>query len=589
MADIRIVEPPRRTVSQLWQWLFVLLVVLLTAFVRYRLLDMPLERDEGEYACAGQLILQGIPPYQEVWNMKLPGTYYAYALGMAAFGQTPAGIHATLIVVNCLTIIFVFLLGQRLFGTIAGLAACATYGVLSVSPVVLGLAAHADQFVVLFAVWGAWQLWKAGEYYRWYSFLFSGVLFGLAFVMKQQGICFCFFAVTIVVLHALVSGDIFRPVFLQKLVFLGLGMLLPFAAVYGYLNQAGVFSKFWFWTFDYSRSYVSEIPLKDGLQHFGSYAHKTWPIYFSFLGFVLVSLPFVARDRALRGEIIFAAILLFFSAVGTSIGFYFREHYFVLMLPALAVFVGLAIVSLQFATANKAMKIVPPLICILILGGSLYQQRQFYFKLPANAVSQIIYKGDAPFAYMPAVGEYIRSHSGPDATVAVFGSEPEIYFYAQRRPATGYIYTYPLMEPQPYVVQMQAEMVSEIQTNKPEYLVFVNNPDSWNIRPASDLSILHWFGKYSDTFYEPVAAVEEAGVDDIVFVDGDQLKNFHMTGPNYVAVFRRKADIKHSPQLTARTPQAAVRGPTATVPHASAPGLSSQPPGPTSAGAVHRP
>lgn len=37
----------------------------------------PLERDEGEYAYAGQLMLQGIPPYQLAYNMKLPGTYAA--------------------------------------------------------------------------------------------------------------------------------------------------------------------------------------------------------------------------------------------------------------------------------------------------------------------------------------------------------------------------------------------------------------------------------------------------------------------------------------------------------------------------------
>ena len=44
------------------------------AFVRLRLLDFPLERDEGEYAYAGQLMLQGIPPYKLAYNMKLPGT-----------------------------------------------------------------------------------------------------------------------------------------------------------------------------------------------------------------------------------------------------------------------------------------------------------------------------------------------------------------------------------------------------------------------------------------------------------------------------------------------------------------------------------
>src|SRR6266436_113609 len=83
-------------------------VVLLSLSVRFRLRDMPLERDEGEYAYAGQLLLQGIPPYKEAYNMKLPGTYAAYAVIMAIFGQTPSGIHVGLALVNAASIILVF-------------------------------------------------------------------------------------------------------------------------------------------------------------------------------------------------------------------------------------------------------------------------------------------------------------------------------------------------------------------------------------------------------------------------------------------------------------------------------------------------
>ena len=67
------------------------LTLLFTAGVRYRLLDVPLERDEGEYAYAGQLILQGIPPYGEIYNMKLPGIYAAYAVILKIFGQNRKG------------------------------------------------------------------------------------------------------------------------------------------------------------------------------------------------------------------------------------------------------------------------------------------------------------------------------------------------------------------------------------------------------------------------------------------------------------------------------------------------------------------
>src|ERR1700680_276429 len=91
------------------------LVIALFAAIRYRLREMPLERDEGEYAYAGQLILQGVPPYQLAYNMKLPGTYGAYALIMAVFGQTHSGIHVGVLVMNAITTLLMFLLARRFF------------------------------------------------------------------------------------------------------------------------------------------------------------------------------------------------------------------------------------------------------------------------------------------------------------------------------------------------------------------------------------------------------------------------------------------------------------------------------------------
>jgi hypothetical protein len=227
------------------------------------------------------------------------------------------------------------------------------------------------------------------------------------------------------------------------------------------------------------------------------------------LGFILISLPFVFRDRAYRKQILFATGFLFFSIVGTAIDLNFREHYFILLLPALGLFVGLAIISLQHSTERPVFKIFPSLLCLLILGWTVYQQRVFFFQMPARAISQTIYYGDALFADMPAVGDYIRTNSMTSATVAVIGSEPEIYFYAQRHSATGYLYMYPLMEAQPFASQMQHDMISEIETNKPEFLVYVPNPDSWNIRPASDQTILKWFAQYSAA-YDKVLALGNA-------------------------------------------------------------------------------
>ena len=47
-------------------WALATIVFTLVVAIRIRLLGIPLERDEGEYAYASKLILQGITPYKLV-------------------------------------------------------------------------------------------------------------------------------------------------------------------------------------------------------------------------------------------------------------------------------------------------------------------------------------------------------------------------------------------------------------------------------------------------------------------------------------------------------------------------------------------
>ena len=52
-------------------WISLAMIILgLVIAIRLRLLGIPLERDEGEYAYAGQLMLQGIPLYKLAYSMN---------------------------------------------------------------------------------------------------------------------------------------------------------------------------------------------------------------------------------------------------------------------------------------------------------------------------------------------------------------------------------------------------------------------------------------------------------------------------------------------------------------------------------------
>ena len=73
-TDTRAVQA---SILKYWPWIAVAIIVVFVAAIRIGLLEIPLERDEGEFAYMGHLILQGIPPYKQVYNMKFPGTYVA--------------------------------------------------------------------------------------------------------------------------------------------------------------------------------------------------------------------------------------------------------------------------------------------------------------------------------------------------------------------------------------------------------------------------------------------------------------------------------------------------------------------------------
>jgi len=154
---------PTREIPPQVAAIVLLIVVAFTGLVRLRLLELPLERDEGEYAYAGQLLLQGIPPYSQSYNMKFPGMYVAYAAIMALFGQTTSAIRIGLLIVNAATIVLLYFLVARLFGRVPALIAAGSYALFSLEPTLLGLYAHATHFVNLFVVGALLLLCSGGR------------------------------------------------------------------------------------------------------------------------------------------------------------------------------------------------------------------------------------------------------------------------------------------------------------------------------------------------------------------------------------------------------------------------------------------
>jgi 4-amino-4-deoxy-L-arabinose transferase-like glycosyltransferase len=461
--------------------IFVGLIVAFNAIVRLRLLDLPLERDEGEHAYAGQLLLQGIPPYKLVYSQKFPGIYAANALIEALLGQSAEAIRIALIAITSATALLVYLLGARLFGRGAGMAAAAAYVLLSLSLASQGLYAHATHFVMLPAM-GAFVLLSRNR-----MPLLAGVLLGLAVLMKQPGAVFAAFGVL-----WMLAEKRWRD---AGLVAAGGAIVAAIAAIA--LAAAGIFGRFWFWTVRYASEYGSETTLAEGkvffMRQFSAIVGWTPALWIAIAAGIVLML--VERSTRRAGVIVVALIL--FSFLGTSMGLYFRHHYFLLMFPACALAAGGGVAAAMRLLPERARFAAPAAFGVVLL-LSVASEWNIVARYTPERVTRILH-GDSPFLEAPKIAEYLRDHTASDDRIAIFGSEPEIFFLANRKSATGYIYMYPLMEPQPFARTMQREMMAEVERANPKYIVSVMSPFSWLVRPDSDRTIIEYAQKKVDS------------------------------------------------------------------------------------------
>ncbi|MGO9110267.1 MAG: ArnT family glycosyltransferase [Thermoguttaceae bacterium] len=546
------ISPSRPRIVDLVAWTLLAIALIFAVYVRARLREFPLERDEGEFAYAGQLLLQGVPPYKLAYNMKLPGTYLAYAALMAVFGQTTAGIHLGLLAVNLATIVLLYRFVRELFDPFSAGMAAVAYSILSVSPAMLAMAAHATHFVAFFGLAGTYLLWRHLQSGRWWQAFASGLLMGIAFLMKQQGVFLMVFGGGLLLLLGLRLATYPRKRLPAALGLYSLAAVLPYALICFWLWQAGVWDKFWFWTVEYASKYVQNIPLSLAgavfWQNSSGIVQPNWPLGLLALAGI-AGVAILGRGKPGLRSFVFGFVVFSFFCVCP--GFYFRQHYFIALLPAVAMLVGVGcrllwdLASGGFWTGGAATSAtaeqraparaarqkrghsnpfkpeprpvvaggfgpLPALAALLLLaavGWTVWMQSTFFFTLAPLDACRLIYMSN-PFQECPTIAEYLKARTEPGDTIAVLGSEPEIFFNSQRRSATGYIYTYGLVELQPLASKMQEEMIAEIEAAKPKYVVFANVYCSWLTQPTSETEILQWAGDYLDKNYRIVGIFE---------------------------------------------------------------------------------
>lgn len=524
------------------------LAIILVFFggLRLRLLDLPLERDEGEYAYTAQIMLHGSWPYEDSYSLKFPGIFLVYAAMMGVFGQTVTGIHLGLLLAVSLSTILIFILARRLLDDASAVFAAACFALLSSSRTATGFAANAEPFILPFVLAGFLLLLGGLESRRpGLRLVLSGLSFGAALLIKQHGAVFGLFGglYLLIMLIRRRKTDPDTRIGALLLVFAG-GAALPLATTVLVFLGAGILRQFWFYTIVYARAYISQATAGEALESLFLSVSKIVladPLIWipAAIGLALViGKPWAGRPRPFLLGLAAASVL------AVVPGFYFRPHYFVLAFPAVALGAGAAALRtfalLRSRASPQLARIVSAALVLVVLGGQVYLERGMLFAADAEDASWQMY-GPLPFGMNAArdLAARLKPRLSAADTVAVMGSEPQIYFYLKKKSPTGFLYLYYLTEGQGYAGTMRKEFIADMEGSRPEYLIYT---PSWKDEYAAKESfepLVRWYEDFRDRDYTLIGLADLVSRRTTVYRWGEEARNYKSRSQLKFLIYRR--------------------------------------------------
>ena len=414
-----------------------------SVLLRWPFLSVPLNSDEGGYAYTAHWMLQGLQLYRDLWFDRPQGTFLIYAGIFRLFGESVESIRFGAAVYNALTVVLLALLGRRLLGTRAGLAAAGLFAVASASPQVEGFTANGELLMnlpvavtVLLAARRRWFL--------------AGIVSALAFAVKPTALLSAVPPVMVLCIMDGAAGiprsDALRRTArrLGNAAAGGVLGLVPFAAHGLLTDPAGYwYAVVGFRVEAHSAFSVGVALVRDFAASAPSVLLALLPVW-ALAGGALV----LARRRDAtwwadghgRGVVVGAA-LLGGGLLGAAAGGYWYWHYYVGLLPGACLLAGAALVRLaehvQMAPASALPRVATGGLMLATVAAVAFNAR-LVGETPQET-SWRLYQRPSYLASR-AIAEYVRSHTTASDRVYAAFAEAELYYLAQRRSAGRQLY-----------------------------------------------------------------------------------------------------------------------------------------------------
>ncbi len=459
------------------------LVCLLPVLLYLPFMGTPFERDEGVYATIAEGMLKGQVPYRDLFDNKPPIVFVWYALSFLMFGEDVAAPRIIAAVLLSFTTLSLFAQVRMLFPRgVAYLAAI--FFALSTGLPYVALHANTEAYLLFPLVTSLLSFTMGIRSRRPGWFLLSGVLGGLAIMTKQVAFWNLFALAGVAIWWRWRAAGGGWKAFLPA-AYLFAGSAIAVAVVALPFAYSGALDDFFYANLSYNYKYVGIL----------SSAHHLFILKRTFLFFLffsavaaplvigaIVGLLTLLRIRKSRGYYLFMAWALA-CALGVATGGRFYPHYFLEILPALAVLT--AIVTYD-RFRNRRFRPVPKLALLaaaIFVGVSLTTSALLYFapRGTEQRFSNDVYHQKQWEEASQQLGAYIAARTEPEDRIFNYGVESQLYFYADRLPAAPYFYDWAFI----YDETKLTETINVLRESQPAYIIDSMQPPLFKLSERS--------------------------------------------------------------------------------------------------------
>lgn len=475
-------------------------------------------RDQSIYAVVGDGLLHGQLPYRDRWDFKPPGIFFVYALAQAVFGKAmyaprlleAAGMVSLVLAFRSLARTF---FGLPQIGLLGG--AIATFILCQLDFWHSGQPETYGGFLTAWAlVWAARTGSVRERALGWFG---AGVLFGIAFLMKPP-----LGGAALVVAAWLARGERARDVPLARslvpIVCVGAGSLLPLALCAAWFHARGAWADLSWTLFVFTPGYT-----KLGWGDWGA------PFYF-FYGFSELFTNFSAfttfgvaaaiafrpvHSREHEGLWLLVGVLCVHVA-GIAMQAKFFAYHYGATLPLCALIAGLGLYKGWRRLIGQGPPGVAAFAGVIVLLAQMQYairdtplgfwerstRRVSYLSRGARAserprlVKELDYVADYNLTGSLAAARAAAAQAPADRSIFVWGFEPVIYWAAERRPASRYVYDVAQRVSWEHD-RARADLMAELRRDPPAVIV-VQHGDYFRFVTGDDLDSARALAEFSE-------------------------------------------------------------------------------------------